>query len=61
MLDVVTSVLELAVVAVVLAALVVAAVILGHPWGWPVGLVAFALALGVVRAALAAHRRAGGR
>jgi len=52
MLDAVTSVLELAVAGCVVAALVVAAVVLGDPWGWPVGLVAAAVVLGLVRAAL---------
>lgn len=59
MLDVVTSVLELVVAACVLAALVVSAVILGDPWGWPVGLVTAAVALGLLRVALRARDRSG--
>lgn len=58
--DVLTSVLELVVVAAVVAAVAVTAVLVGAPWCWPVGLVDVAVVAAVARWAVRAQAGARG-
>lgn len=53
--DIVLSLLEVATLAALLAALVAVAVILGQPWCWPVALLALTLALGAATVAVRAR------